>query len=113
MEGGEGLFAAQCDALEVIELVEEEFDEVPFAVEGMVNGLLAGEGRVRGYRQNGAEIIGDEVTQDNSIVSGVGNDMAHSLEPHQQGLGLGAVAALGRGNGYRDRSLDTRLSGKN
>ena len=107
LEGGHGLFAAQGDAAETFDAVEEALDEVALLVERPVNGQAPGAGRILLDLCTSAEFLGDKVAQAIGIVTGIGDDVAHPFEPRQQGLGFGAVAPVPR----RDREPHRQAEG--
>lgn len=59
-EGGDGFLAAQGNAAEALELVEEALDLMTFLVEAPVDGRFGGSARVGLDLRGGAEVVGDE-----------------------------------------------------
>ena len=96
-EGGKRLFAAQGDAAETLEPVEEALDLVALLVELPVDGRLDGAARIGLDLRAGPEIIGDEGAQGSRIVGGIGDDVSDTLQAGQERFCLRAVAVLARG----------------
>lgn len=111
-EGDDGLFTSQGDASEAFEFVEEAFDLMALFVETPVDGRLGGAAGV-GLDVGGcAEVIGNEGAERIGIVSGIGDDMADSLQTAQERLGLRAVTIVSRRRVDTDRqtqSVDGRM----
>lgn len=59
-ESGDGLLAAQGDATETLELVEEAFDLMALLVEAPVDGRFGGSARVRFDLRGCAKVVGDK-----------------------------------------------------
>ena len=59
-EGGDGFLAAQSDAAEALELVEEAFDLMALLAEAPVDGRLGGSAGIGLDVGGGAEAVGDE-----------------------------------------------------
>ena len=59
-EGGDGFLAAQGDAPEAFEFVEEAFDLMAFFVEASIDGRFGGSARIGLDLRRGAKVVGDE-----------------------------------------------------
>lgn len=106
-EGGYDFFAAQGDAPEAFELVEEASDLMAFLVEAPVDGRFGGSARIGLDLRGGAKVVGDEGAQRISVISGIGDDVADTLQASQQRLGLGTIAPLARRWMDADRQADS------
>lgn len=93
-ESGDGLLAAQGDATETLELVEEAFDLMAFLVEAPVDGRFGGSARISLDLRGGAKVVDDKGAQGIGVISGIGDDVADALQTNQQRLGLGTIALL-------------------
>lgn len=93
-EGGDGLFTAQGDAAEALELVEEALDLMPFLVEAPVDGRPGGPAGIGLDMRSGAKIVGDEGTERIGVIDGIGDDVTDAFQACQQRFGLWAIAPL-------------------
>ena len=93
-ECGKRLLAAQGDAAEALEPIEETFDLMALLVERPVDRMGALARRVALNLRGCAEIIGDEGAQGIAVVGGVGDDVVDARQPLKKTLRLRAVPAL-------------------
>lgn len=105
-EGGDGFLAAQGDAAEALELVEEAFDLMAFLVEAPIDGRFGGSTGIGLDLRGGAKVVGDEGAQRIGVISGIGDDVTDALQASQQRLGLGTIAALAGRRMDADRQPD-------
>ncbi len=110
-EGGDGFLAAQGDAAEAFELVEEAFDLMALFVEAPVDGRLCRSAGIGLDVRGGTEIVGNEGTQRIGIIGGIGDDVADAFETCQQRLGLRTITPLSRCRMDPDRQADGVDSG--
>ena len=101
-EGRDGLLAAERDAAEPFDAVEEALDQMAFLVERPIQRPASGAAAVALDLGCGVQVIGDEPAQRLGVVSGVGDDMADARPVSDQPLGLRAVGPMAR----RDREPD-------
>ena len=105
-EGGDRLLAAQGDATEAFEFVEEALDLVALFVEPPVDCRLSGPAGISLDLRRCAEIIGNEDVQRIGIVGSIGDDMTDATQAFQQIQRLGSVATLPRRRVNTDRQSD-------
>ena len=102
-EGWKCFLAAQGDAAEPLEFVEEALDMMTLPVQPPVDVRPHGAARIGFDLRGRAEFIGDEGAQRISIVGGIGDDMAHVRQSSQKISGLRRVAMLPRRRVDADR----------
>ena len=106
-EGWERLFAAQGNAAEAFQPVEEALDLVALLVELPVDSRLVGAARIGLDLRAGPEVVGDEGAERVGVVGSIGDDVTDALQAGQERLGLRAVAVLARcrvdANGQAER----------
>lgn len=105
-ECGECFLAAQSDAPEPLEFVEEAFDLMTFFVEFPVDWWSARTAWVRLDLRGCLEIVGNENAERISVISGVGDDMADALQAGEEDFGLRAVSVVSRRWMDTDRQAD-------
>jgi hypothetical protein len=96
------LVEAGGDAAEVLKFVEEAFDQISLAIEGMVDRPLVLAG-LEGRNVRSGAMIGDEVDHRLGIVSTIGDGIGSRLQTLEQSRHGGLVGSLTRGQQKADR----------
>ncbi len=105
-EGGDGFLAAQGNAAEAFEFVEEAFDLMALFVEPPIDGRFGGSARIGLDVGGGTKVISDEGAQRIGIISGIGDNVADTPQARQQRLGFGTIAPLAGRRMDADRQAD-------
>ena len=90
------LVEAGGDSAEVLKFVEEAFDEISLAIEGMVDRTLV-LARLEGRNVRSRPMIGDDVDHSLGIVSTIGHGIRSRLQTLEQSRHGGLVRSLARG----------------
>jgi hypothetical protein len=105
-EGGDRLLAAQGDASEAFEFVEEALDLVALFVELPVDGRFSSPAGIGLDLRGCAEIIGNEDAQRIRIVGSIGDDVTDATQAFQEIQRLWGVATLPGRRMNTDRQSD-------
>lgn len=81
--GGDGHLAAQCDAAEALELVEEAFDLMVFLIEAPVDGRLGGSAGIGLDVRDRSKVACDEDAERIGVIGCIGDDVADALQACQ------------------------------
>lgn len=105
-EGGDRLLAAQCDATEAFEFVEEALDLMALFVEPPVDCRLSGAAGIGLDLRRCAEILSNEDAQRIGIIGSIGDDVTDATQAFQEAQRLWSVATLPRRRVNTDRQSD-------